>query len=92
MGWQVVRGKLSLRPPTHQEDLRIHSSPCIVGMSFVGAICGTGLAGTEPVVTGATAVTSAGFGAGAAACWIGAAAGFAASGLAFGTGTLRLAT
>jgi hypothetical protein len=72
--------------------LRIHSSPCTVGMSCVGAICRTGLAGTEPVVTGAAACTSAGFGAGAAACWIGAGAGLAASGFAFGTGTVRLAT
>jgi hypothetical protein len=69
-----------------------YSSPCTVGMSWVGAICGTGFAGTEPVVTGAAACTSAGFGAGAAACWIGAGTGLAASGFAFGTGTVRLAT
>jgi hypothetical protein len=61
-------------------------------MSWVGAICGTGLAGAEPVVTGAAARTSADFGAGAAACWTGAGAGLAAIGLAFGIGTTRLAT
>ena len=61
-------------------------------MSCVGAICGAGLAGAEPVVTGAAAGTSAGFGAGAAACLIGAAAALAAFGLAFGIGTVRLAT
>src|SRR5437879_13886138 len=71
---------------------RSYSSPCAVGMSWVGAIDGAGLAATEPVVTDAAADTSAGFGAGAAACLIGAAAGLAASGLAFGIGTLRLAT
>jgi len=59
-------------------------------MSWVGAICGAGLAEAEPVVTGAAACTSAGFGAGAAACWIGAGtgAGLAASGFAFGIGTV----
>jgi len=61
-------------------------------MSCVGAICGAGLAGAEPVVTGAAACTSAGFGAGAAACLIGAVAGLEESGLAFGIGTVRLAT
>src|SRR2546427_12900336 len=70
---------------------RSYSGPCAVGMSWVGAICGAGLAGTEPVVTGAAADTSAGFGAGAAACWTGGGAGLAAIGLAFGIGT-RLAT
>ena len=64
-------------------------------MSWVGAICGAGLAGAEPVVTGAAAAcTSADFGAGAAACCTGAGdgAGLAAIGLAFGIGTGRLAT
>src|SRR5439155_15556040 len=70
---------------------RSYSSPCAVGMTWVGANCWDGLAGTEPVVTGAAADTSAGFGAGAAACRTGAGAGLAAIGLAFGIGT-RLAT
>ena len=63
-------------------------------MSWVGAIDGAGLAAAEPVVTGATACTSADLGAGAAACCTGAGAGagLAASGLAFGIGTLRVAT
>ena len=59
-------------------------------MSWVGAIDGAGLAAAEPVVTGAAACTSADFGAGAVACWTG--AGLAAFGLAFGIGTVRLAT
>ena len=76
-----------------QSGLRVHSSPCIEGMSWVGAIGVTGLAGTAPVVTGAATCTSADFGAGAATCCTGAAgAGLAASGLAFGIGTARLAT
>ena len=61
-------------------------------MSWVGAICGAGLAGAEPVVAGAAACTSADFGAGATACWTGIGAGLAAIGLAFGIGTVRLAT
>src|SRR6266704_3439483 len=76
----------------YRDDGRDYSSPCIVGMSWVGAICGTGLAGADPVVIGAAACTSADFdfGAGAATCWTG--AGLAAIGLAFGIGTARLAT
>ena len=77
-----------------RDNGRGYSSPCAVGKSWVGAIDGTGLAGAEPVVTGAAACTSADFdfGAGAAACWTGAGAGLAAIGLAFGIGTARLAT
>ena len=71
-------------------------------MSCVGAIDGTGLAGAAPVVTAADGGASAGFGWAAADCCTGsavaagsgAAAGLlaAAIGLAFGTGTVRLAT
>ena len=80
--------------PGMTSRLSIYSSPCAFGMSWVGAICGAGLAGTVPVAAGATAAAcvSVGFGAGAAAGWTGADAGLAAIGLAFGTGTVRLAT
>ena len=71
-----------------------YSSPCTFGMSWVGAIWGAGLGGAAPVVTGGGVCASADFGGGAIdRCeGSGAAAGFAASGLAFGTGTVRLAT
>ena len=85
-------GRFCLSSLQKQDDGRSYSSPCAVGISWVGAIDGTGLAGAEPVVTGAAACTSADFGAGAVACWTGAAAGLAAIGLAFGIGTVRLAT
>src|SRR3954453_20214136 len=85
-------GRFCLSSLRKQDDGRCYSSPCAVGMSWVGAIDGTGLAGAEPVVTGAAACPSADFGAGAVACWTGAGAGLAAIGLAFGIGTVRLAT
>ena len=85
-------GRFCLSSLRKQDDGRSYSSPCAVGISWVGAIDGTGLAGAEPVVTGAAACTSADFGAGAVACWTGAGAGLAAIGLAFGIGTVRLAT
>ena len=77
---------------------RIYSSPCGLGISSVGASEGAGLAATASVVgTGADvwASTDFGAGAGAAACWTGAGAagaGLAAIGLAFGIGTVRVAT
>ena len=90
------------RDPLAPSGLRVlHHRPCALGMSWVGAIDGAGLAGAEPVVTGAVACTSAdlsaaftsaALGPGAAACWTGAGAGRAAIGLAFGSGTERFAT
>jgi hypothetical protein len=77
----------------------LYSSPCGLGISSVGAIEGAGLAATASVAAGAAAGASADFGdgagAGAAACWTDAGtagAGLAAIGLAFGIGTVRVAT